>query len=98
MMSSQRTLLKPALVMALIASWGLADGAHQHEHPAEHRQHGAHVHGLAILNLALDGQQIRIELHSPAANIVGFEHAPASAVHHAALDQAVARLQDGEMP
>lgn len=38
--------------------------------------HDAHVHGVGKLNVALDGDDLIIELTSPAANIVGFEHTP----------------------
>jgi len=68
---------------------------HEHEHEAEHRQHGSHVHGIASLNMALEGDEVHVELDSPAANIVGFEHAPSSEADHAALDKAVAMLKDG---
>jgi hypothetical protein len=73
-----------------------ASEKHEHHHWYEHRQHGAHVHGIAALNLALEGQEVHIELDSPAANIVGFEHAPSSEADHAALDKAVALLKDGD--
>jgi hypothetical protein len=69
---------------------------HDHGHDDDHRQHGAHVHGIAGLNLALEGQEVHVELDSPAANIVGFEHAPSSDADHAALDKAVAILKDGD--
>jgi hypothetical protein len=36
----------------------------------------AHEHGVARLNLAVAGNSLTIELFSPAANIVGFEHHP----------------------
>lgn len=85
------TLLTP---LALISTGSSADEKHEHGH--EHRQHGAHVHGIAALNLALEGQAVHIELDSPAANIVGFEHAPSSEADHAALDKAVATLRDGD--
>ena len=85
-----------AIPLVLIAPWAFAEDAHHHAQDAEHRQHGAHVHGIAALNLALEGNEVWIELDSPAANIVGFEHAPSSEDDHAALDRAVAMLNDGE--
>ncbi|MBK1706041.1 ZrgA family zinc uptake protein [Halochromatium glycolicum] len=48
------------------------------------------------MNLALEDNELQIELDSPAANIVGFEHAPSSPDDHAALDKAVATLEDGD--
>jgi hypothetical protein len=62
---------------------------------AEHRSHGAHAHGLARLDLAVEGGVVLIGLESPAANIVGFEHAPANAGERAALEAAMATLKDG---
>ena len=85
------SLLTP---LALAPSGSSAD--ERHEHDDEHRQHGAHVHGIAALNLALEGQEVHIEFDSPAANIVGFEHAPSSEADHAALNKAVATLKDGD--
>ncbi len=89
------SLLAP---LALVAPWVSADEKHEHEHEHDHekRQHDAHVHGIAALNLALEGQEVHVELNSPAANIVGFEHAPSSEADHAALDKAVATLKDGD--
>jgi len=34
----------------------------------------AHVHGLAELMIAIEGQTVDIQLQSPAMNLVGFEH------------------------
>ncbi|KOR31896.1 hypothetical protein TI05_10700 [Achromatium sp. WMS3] len=68
---------------------------HHHDHKPEHRHHGAHVHGIAALNIALEGHELYIELNSPAVNIIGFEHMPKSAADHAELDKAVATLKDG---
>lgn len=62
----------------------------------EHREHGAHVHGMAALNVAVEREAVHLELHSPAANIVGFEHAPASTAEHEAVKRAVERLEAGE--
>lgn len=61
----------------------------------EHRQHGAHEHGVCSLNIAQDGTGLQIELDSPAVNIVGFEHAPSSEEEHEALESALERLRDG---
>ena len=85
------SLLTP---LALISTGSSAD--EKHEHHDEHRQHDAHVHGIAALNVALEGQEVHVELDSPAANIVGFEHAPSSEADHAALDKAFATLKDGD--
>ena len=87
------SLLIPLLLVASVAS---ADEKHEDDHDHERRQHGTHVHGIAALNLALEGQEVHIEFDSPAANIVGFEHAPSSESDHAALDKAVAKLKDGD--
>ncbi|PVV11527.1 MAG: hypothetical protein B6D77_06700 [gamma proteobacterium symbiont of Ctena orbiculata] len=80
--------------LALIAPGAVAGEKHENEH--EHRQQEAHVHGFAALNLALEGEEVHIELDSPAANMVGFEHAPSSEADHAALDRAVAALKNGD--
>lgn len=87
------SLMTPFVLVALGAS---ADEKHEHDHDQEHRQHDAHVHGITALNLALEGEEVHIELDSPAANIVGFEHAPSSEADHAALDEAVAALKNGD--
>ncbi len=84
-------------VLSLAISTASAGEKHDHDHDHDHdkRQHDAHVHGIAALNLALEGKEVHIELDSPAANIVGFEHAPSSKADHAAIDKAVAILKDG---
>lgn len=73
----------------------LAGAALAHDHEG-HRQHGAHVHGLADMNIAVDGEVLEIELVAPAANIVGFEHAPRTDEQHAALDAAKQRLREAD--
>ncbi|WP_020506347.1 DUF2796 domain-containing protein [Lamprocystis purpurea] len=80
--------LTAALTLNLPAA--LAQDAHVH------REHGAHEHGVGSLTLALDGKEMEIELESPAANLVGFEHAPKDDAQRAALERAVALLKDGE--
>jgi hypothetical protein len=85
------SLLTPLVLVAPGVS-----GSEKHEHEHEHRQYGAHVHGIAALNLALEGEEVHVEFDSPAANIVGFEHAPSSEADYAALDKAVAALKNGD--
>jgi hypothetical protein len=60
----------------------------------EHDNLGKHEHGVASLNLALDGGKLEIGLQSPAMNIVGFEHAPSSAVDDNAIATARAQLEN----
>jgi len=96
-MNMRHILFTASLIVPLVLTAPNVAAAEEHDHHHdEHHQHGAHVHGLAALNLALEGREVHIELDSPAANIVGFEHAPASESDHAALDQAVAVLKDGD--
>lgn len=37
---------------------------------------GAHVHGQALLQVALEGERIEVVFETPAANLVGFEYKP----------------------
>ncbi|MBF7730896.1 DUF2796 domain-containing protein [Pseudomonas sp. N040] len=63
---------------------------------ADDHQHGSldkHQHGVASLNLALDGNTLEIELESPAMNILGFEHAPSSPADLASVAAARAVLE-----
>ena len=42
----------------------------------EAHEPGAHVHGLATLEVAIDGAAVQINLDSPLDNLLGFERAP----------------------
>jgi hypothetical protein len=37
---------------------------------------GAHIHGQAVLEIAVDGETVQLNLYSPLDNLLGFEHAP----------------------
>ncbi len=63
----------------------------------EHRQHGAHEHGVAHLNVAVEENNLVIELFSPAANIVGFEHPPKSEAQKTQVEEAREKLGAAEM-
>jgi Protein of unknown function (DUF2796) len=41
---------------------------------AEKRQLEAHVHGVAEVNIAVEGTKATVEIRAPAENIMGFEH------------------------
>ena len=51
---------------------------HDHDHDHAHGTLGAHEHGVAKLNVVLDGNTLELALDSPAMNLVGFEHAASS--------------------
>lgn len=70
--------------------------AHEDHEGHEHEEHGAHVHGIAALNLVLDGGELYLELDSPAVNLLGFEHAATTAEDKAKLEQVHDTLTKGE--
>lgn len=93
------------LLGGLLSTLAFAVQAQSHDHDHhDHHDHGhdhnhastasldAHEHGVASLNLVVDGGQLIIELDSPAANIVGFEHMPSTAEDLAALADARKQL------
>jgi len=49
-----------------------------------------HVHGVATVDVALDGRRLEIDVDSPLDNLVGFEHAPRSGKEREAIDRMVA--------
>ena len=52
------------------------------------RQLGPHQHGHGTLNLAVEGQTVRMELEVPGADIVGFEHEAETAEDQAKIEAA----------
>ena len=79
-----------AILLALLAAVGMPCGAR-----AQHT-HGAHEHGAGELTVALEGQELVVELLLPLDNLVGFEHAPANDAQRAALAEAGRLLSDAE--
>ncbi|OLU33606.1 zinc-binding protein [Pseudomonas sp. PA15(2017)] len=67
--------------------------AQAHDHDHDHGSLGKHEHGVATLNVALEGSTLEIELESPAMNIVGFEHAATSDADKKTLAAARALLE-----
>lgn len=60
----------------------------------ETRDHGAHVHGTARLDIAFVGGELALDLYSPAMNIVGFEHEPGNEAQREQLGDALGMLRD----
>lgn len=71
--------------------------ADEHKHEDEHEEHEAHVHGEAQLLVAVDGSTLEIEFHSPAMNIVGFEHKPSNDAQERDVESAIATLKQPNM-
>ncbi|MCJ1884588.1 DUF2796 domain-containing protein [Pseudomonas sp. LA21] len=59
----------------------------------EHGSLGKHEHGVAQLNVALDGKTLELEMDSPAMNFVGFEHAATSDADKATVAAVQAQLK-----
>ena len=57
---------------------------------------GAHLHGHAELLIAIEGEYVDIQLTSPAANILGFEHAPRNAEQRKRIQQAQSVLEHAD--
>ena len=56
-------------------------------------QHDAHQHGRVVLNIALEGQMLFIELDAPGADVVGFENLPATDEQRQLLSAAIHLLE-----
>lgn len=62
----------------------------------ETRSAGRHEHGLGTLELAIDGNDMFIDLDGPAGNFTGFEHRPSTPRQSAALTAALDTLRAGD--
>jgi hypothetical protein len=80
--------LAPALPPSLFLAAGLLISASA----AQERQLGAHEHGRGVLNIAIEGGRVSLELEAPGADIVGFEHAARTPRQKAALKHAKQQL------
>ena len=60
--------------------------------PAAAAGPGAHVHGAALLDVAVDGDSLTLNLEAPLASLLGFEHLPRTERQHAAVRAMAATL------
>lgn len=89
----RRLLLALPFALMPLAHAAEHSHAHDHDHDHEHGSLSAHEHGVARLNVALDGQTLELELESPAMNLLGFEHAATSNADKATLNAARESLE-----
>jgi hypothetical protein len=64
--------------------------------PALAQSPGTHVHGQAVLEIAMDGGAVQLNLYSPLDNLLGFEHAPRTEEERRAVRAMAAKLHQGE--
>ena len=85
-------LALPFALLPLVAAQA-HEHDHDHDHEHSHDSLGAHEHGVASLNAALDGNLLELQLESPAMNLVGFEHAAKSDADKAKVAAAKRELE-----
>jgi hypothetical protein len=69
----------------------VVSAAHAEE---EHRKLGPHVHGHGTLAVAIEGNNIQMELVAPGMDIVGFEHEADTTRQKRAVEAALADLKE----
>lgn len=88
----------PFTLLPLSVQAGQHDHGHSHAVPHAHAESagslGKHEHGIGELDVALDGNLLELEWRSPAANLLGFEHAPRSAEQRAVVTRVQAQLDE----
>lgn len=57
---------------------------------------GAHVHGVATLQIAVDEKTMTLDLSSPLDNLIGFEHMPRNAKQKAAVKNMADNLNQAD--
>ena len=58
---------------------------------------GGHQHGVARLDVVIDGATLVVSLESPLDNLLGFEHAPRNEKQRAAVRSMETRLQTADL-
>lgn len=57
--------------------------------------HEAHVHGVANMDLSLSGEELTLQIESPLASFISFEHEPATDAEQQEVDAMAAALRQG---
>ncbi|MGI1671515.1 MAG: DUF2796 domain-containing protein [Neptuniibacter sp.] len=84
-------MFKKKVLYAVLASLSLSSVAMAYE-----IEHGSHVHGEAVMNIAIDGAAVAVELDSPLFNFTGFEHDAETKEDKQTLQQTIAGLQNAD--
>jgi hypothetical protein len=84
---SWKTLFSCVLAVALTMLWYGVGGT------AEKRHHDAHVHGVAEINIAVEGTKATVEFRVPAESVMGFEHEAKSESDRKKRDAALEQLR-----
>lgn len=92
----KKSLIALSLLAALTAQASDNHKHDEHKHDEKVEHIGPHVHGVAALNVVLDGDDLTVELDSPAMNVVGFEHKPEAEADLNQSHDAIHKLKDGE--
>ncbi|MEL0081865.1 MAG: DUF2796 domain-containing protein [Gammaproteobacteria bacterium] len=90
------TLASSAMVLLSLLSTSLHGGTSDHHDEHDHHQQQAHLHGRVEMTLAIDGNSVELNMESPAANIVGFEHAASTPQQRERVNSAKSILESPE--
>lgn len=82
--------------LLLLALTGLAFAQHDHSDDSTFVEEGAHVHGVANLQVVVDGDALLLDFVTPAINLIGFEYEPKDEAEIAAVEDAIAALIAGD--
>lgn len=93
-------MLTAAPALAEKADHDVHHNHHHHEHGDPKKQDdslGAHSHGQAHLQLALEKDAVDLFFNSPSVNLLGFEHAPENDRQQAALEKALTYFRENPL-
>lgn len=82
--------------LLLLALVGLTFAQHDHSDDGTFVEEGAHVHGVANLQVVVDGDALLLDFTTPAINLIGFEYEPKDEAEIAAVEDAIASLIAGD--
>ena len=91
MKNNAKYLYSATTITAVLSMLSIGVIAESRDHD-DHHQQEAHLHGLVEMNLAIENNTIELNLESPAANIVGFEHPASTPEQYASVTRAKTML------